>query len=414
MRRSPGHLRGLALVTVAALALAACNNGDDTGDGTGAEPPDSEGVQATGEPLKIGLINQENTPAGSFPELSVAAQAAVDYSNNELDGFGGRPVDLVVCTTTSTPESSQACANEMVEADVEVVVDGIDLALASAYPVLDEAGIPVVGLTPATTTDYTAPNAYFLGGGALAVMLGQIKFAKEELDAETAVVLIDASPVGQAAQSLIQTAADNAGLEISFVSEEADAPDFTPAVTTADDEDADVWLVLHNVPACGGIWKARQSLGIDTPLVTLEICSERELLDSVGGAAEDSYFGGGLDTERPEDDPEVAIFREKLAQYAGEDADYLGTAATGFIDIMTVKSLFDDLAEQGLELTSENFSEYVASVESYHMFMGPEIGPCGQVSIFPAVCDTQVWFTQYVDGAFVDAGPGWMDGADLL
>ena len=34
-----------------------------------------EATAADGEPIVIGMINQENTPAGSYPELSQAAQA---------------------------------------------------------------------------------------------------------------------------------------------------------------------------------------------------------------------------------------------------------------------------------------------------------------------------------------------------
>jgi len=172
--------------------------------------------------------------------------------------------------------------------------------------------------------------------------------------------------------------------------------------------------MLHNPLACAGLLRARQSLGIDTPVVAIGTCSDQETLDAVGDAAEGTIFGGGLDVERPGDNPEISIYREKLPEYAGEDANYLGVASTGFIMVMTLESLFDDLADQGQELSGASLAEYIVSVESYHMFMGPEIGPCGAVPFFPAVCDTQVWFTQYVDGAFIDVGPGWMSGADLL
>jgi branched-chain amino acid transport system substrate-binding protein len=37
--------------------------------------------EATGEPIKIGVQNLEGDPNGSFPEFSVAIQAAADYVN---------------------------------------------------------------------------------------------------------------------------------------------------------------------------------------------------------------------------------------------------------------------------------------------------------------------------------------------
>ncbi len=41
--------------------------------------------EATGEPIKIGVQNLEGDPNGSFPEFSVAMQAAADYVNTELE-----------------------------------------------------------------------------------------------------------------------------------------------------------------------------------------------------------------------------------------------------------------------------------------------------------------------------------------
>ena len=38
-----------------------------------------EAVAATGEPITIGMINQENTPAGSYPELSSGVDAAIAF-----------------------------------------------------------------------------------------------------------------------------------------------------------------------------------------------------------------------------------------------------------------------------------------------------------------------------------------------
>ena len=37
-----------------------------------------EPVASTGEPIKIGHINQEDVPAGSFPEVRLGTEAAID------------------------------------------------------------------------------------------------------------------------------------------------------------------------------------------------------------------------------------------------------------------------------------------------------------------------------------------------
>ncbi|MCH2409153.1 MAG: hypothetical protein MK190_08280, partial [Acidimicrobiales bacterium] len=47
------------------------------------------------DPVLVGLINMENSPAGSFPEARVAIEAAADWVNSELGGINGRPIELV-------------------------------------------------------------------------------------------------------------------------------------------------------------------------------------------------------------------------------------------------------------------------------------------------------------------------------
>ncbi|MSX81691.1 MAG: hypothetical protein F2736_02765, partial [Actinobacteria bacterium] len=66
--------------------------GDDTTLGKIAHSP----VAAKGDPILIGMINQEAGAAGAFPELSAADRAAVAFINNELGGVNGRPIQLEV------------------------------------------------------------------------------------------------------------------------------------------------------------------------------------------------------------------------------------------------------------------------------------------------------------------------------
>lgn len=68
-------------------------------------------LKAEGEPIVIGFQNAEGDPSGSFPEATLGAQAAVEYTNNELGGMGadiqngkpGRPLKL---ESRSTPQPS--------------------------------------------------------------------------------------------------------------------------------------------------------------------------------------------------------------------------------------------------------------------------------------------------------------------
>ena len=54
-------------------------------------------------PVRIGLLNQENDPVGSFPEIRLGIEGAVAYINTELGGIGGHPIELVTCLQNSIP-----------------------------------------------------------------------------------------------------------------------------------------------------------------------------------------------------------------------------------------------------------------------------------------------------------------------
>jgi len=118
-----------------------------------------------GDPIRIGMINQENTPLGSFPELRLGAQAAVDFINAELGGVDGRPVELVPCITTFSVEKSRSCAQELVAKNVDVVTGGIDITSNGSIPVLEQNQMPYVGGIPINFDEMRSPISFQFSGG---------------------------------------------------------------------------------------------------------------------------------------------------------------------------------------------------------------------------------------------------------
>ena len=80
--------------------------------------PDSP-TAATGIPIRIGMINQEGTALGSFPELTAAARSGGRRSSTPSSTAS--TVDrssCVTCITTFSPRSPRACAQELVSKEV--------------------------------------------------------------------------------------------------------------------------------------------------------------------------------------------------------------------------------------------------------------------------------------------------------
>ena len=131
----------------------------------GTVPDEPIAADPDGDPVLIGLINQEDTPLGSFPELRVAAEASVEFINTELGGVGGRPLELTSCVVSFDPEQSQACAQEMVQQDVVALTGGIDVTSNGSIPVLEQNGIPQAGGIPANLIEQRSETMFFFSGG---------------------------------------------------------------------------------------------------------------------------------------------------------------------------------------------------------------------------------------------------------
>src|SRR6478752_6878438 len=75
---------------------------------------------ASGEPIKIGYVNQESF----FPEATIGIDAAVEFANKELSGIGGRPIELVTCTINAAEDGTK-CGNQFAnDSTINLVMTG--------------------------------------------------------------------------------------------------------------------------------------------------------------------------------------------------------------------------------------------------------------------------------------------------
>jgi branched-chain amino acid transport system substrate-binding protein len=142
-----------AAATTAASATseggsATSGGGTDTTEG-GSETTSGGGSATTAAPKKaddslppvvVGFHNLEGGQI-SLPEIREAFLSGVKYVNEELGGINGRPLKAETCNLDVTPESSVNCANQFVEKNVVVAVQGVDVAADAALPIWDQAGL---------------------------------------------------------------------------------------------------------------------------------------------------------------------------------------------------------------------------------------------------------------------------------
>jgi branched-chain amino acid transport system substrate-binding protein len=398
-----------AVPALIALASAACGNG--------GQEPGAPGL--SGEPVVVGFVNLEGAPVGSIPELRVGAEAALQYINAELNGLGGRPLEFDVCITNGSPESSTACANQMVERRVVAVLGGVDLGSAASLPILTAAGIPYIGMTPLLPADFTTDGAFTLDPGGLGTA-ANAAYAADELGAERVAVLHDDSPQGkQLAEAFVKPVLLKRGIRadsVELVAEKQDAADLSPAVAAATRTNPDAVIVVFPPPACSRIMQAVGALGVDAHMLYIGRCGGPSALAAGGAGAEGAYFFSSIrnvDAHRRNRD--VRLYSEKIEQFGGPDVDPASyDTARAFATVMTFYQRLATLEPDTITPASVT-AAFRAAVDA-PAFMGSPYTCDGRQSLpgFVSVCNTRVRIYQFSEGRYRDASGGWISAGAAL
>jgi branched-chain amino acid transport system substrate-binding protein len=428
-------------------AVEGKNAGQFTADlGCALETP----LKAEGEPIIVGMQNSQGDPAGSFPEYTAAIEAAVQFINEELGGLGsnpsegrpGRPIQLETCFMAINPADSQRCANELAGKDPFVVISTLNF-FGNHFPIYEQAGVNVLVSTPITVGDFTAPGVYSVGagGGCLGVHTGLVYAATQELDGQRVAVPWADTPPGVVCYYDLEKkpldvikgvtpgeselANSNPALEHIGVPIKPATPDVTPQVTQVLDFDPDVMIFSAQGADC---WNFVDGLGRagwtprDIPLILSTACLDLANMRDRGDLAKDIYFVGsaGASLSSPDsiDDPrlkfEAQTYVDKGAQY-GMAADDItkGFAGAGWGVMMTLWEQTAIMANEGMELTPENFATQIGGTDGNHLYGSVPFGCAGAPAPYTAVCSSEVSFTQW-DGEKINVIKPVFSGLDLI
>lgn len=389
--------------------------GDGTETTTAAtEPSGSTSLSAvfpelgppTGEEMVIGFVNSEGTPGLDFPEMRVNAQATVDYLN-EHGGFGGRPLRLETCEVKGSPETSQACAQELAGKGVELVLIGLDLF--PDYATYTAANIPVIGVLPILPGDYTA-DALFLTGGNATTTGAMAAVAKEHFGAQTVGIVSADNPGANGTEAALTAALDIAGISHITVKggdNETDAG-YQGLMREAAKDNPDLLISLYSDDGCIGTIRGRAALGIEIPTLTTAICSGKTVLDEVGDDAIGWSFVG---VQTQEDTPELAILQTILAPALGVepeevDSTALGLGALSVIEIMSLAVYGQMMQAEGTEVTGESLFEFLGTSTGLEQWPSGTAVECGSAPAYPTICTFTFPVAEYVEGGQVLTIPG--------
>ncbi len=412
-----------------------------TDDGGEAAPAG----EATGEPFVIGVQNLEGDPNGSFPEFSIAIQAAADYVNAELGGLQGRPIEIELCKSVVSPDDSQRCANELSAAGVDLAISTINF-FGNHFSIYQGSGIPVLAVTPITIADFTSPGVYAIGagGGCLGVHTGLVEFATnnieelEGIDVQKVAVPWADTPPGVVCYNDLEAKP----LDVLNGSEPGDAeragskpdlthigvpvapalPDATPQATEVLDFGGDVIIFSGQGADCWNLVDAMGRLGWtpdQTPLVLSGACTDFTAMAAAGDLAKGIYLTGtengvlapldGLEGQHLDN---ATTYQTKGIEYGmTEDDLFKGFAGQGFSSIMSIWEISQTIDG---DVTGESIADaYAATDGTQPSFGNAPLNCSGAPEPYVSVCGSSISVAQW-DGEQLVTVVDRLNGLDLV
>ena len=367
----------------------------------------SSGSSGSGKPpLVLGFANMEGSPAGSFPEARVGAQAAVDHVNDDLGDVAGRPLSLSVCKTNGTAESSQGCAQKLLAAKPVAVVSGIDLGANASVHVVADARVPYVTGSPTLGAELTTPGVSAFTGGTAADLLGIGDYLISQ-HVTSIHVLHEDLP------GLLTTAIQAAGsifsskgvTDVKLVPEKADAADFAPALTAAAAGHPQAIIVVFPAQACARIMQAAQALSVKAAMYYPGACASPAVVAGQEAALGNSYFASG--------------FVPVGASGGGADADdfrkRVPAAQRSPISEASYAAVLDLAALMAGGATNRTalLAKLAATRNQPGVLAHPYTCDGKQLPLLTSVCNSNVRLLQYKGGAFTDVVGQWINGGEL-
>lgn len=222
----------LTALLCAGSTLAACG-GDDV---------EAEAGTGDGDTIKVLTYGPFEAKGFSLPQVKTGAQAGVDKVN-EAGGINGHKLELIACNDNNDPNTAAGCARQAVQEKVVAVLGGFSTFEPQLIPVLEKAGIPVIGGTP--ITNFTSKVIYPVTGGAASSLfgLGAAMAGNPTCEGRVGAVIEDFAAT-QGAVKLFELGVLASGAEFTGVSKAPQgARDFAPAVTAASENAACVGFV---------------------------------------------------------------------------------------------------------------------------------------------------------------------------
>ncbi|WP_412520797.1 ABC transporter substrate-binding protein [Actinomadura madurae] len=207
---------GVAASAAAVLLLAACGSGGS-----------SNSSSLTGEPVKIGMAVALTGQSASIYSLSKGVAESWEEYANSHGGINGRPVEILVRDTKSSPAEGLTAAKELVKSDKVVAMTVLDqVAEPGITSYLASTDVPMLG----NVVSVAAPQKGNFAVGTIvpAYLPGQMAVAKQLGASKVGQFYCAEAPVCAQTSEIYKRAAPANGLQFAGgLAVSYSAPNFT-------------------------------------------------------------------------------------------------------------------------------------------------------------------------------------------
>jgi len=285
------------------------------------------GKKAAGTPVKVGLINNEGSSPQSEPSVGDAAVAAADYANAELGGIGGHPIKVYRCGENEDTASATACANQMVQDNVAVVVIGSTSMGAAMVPIISKAGIPYVSVTGSASQELTTPGTFMWSGGYEATLTGFAKYAAQHGYKKVTAFVVNVPSAIAGAQQLGAPLFKAQGVGLTIEGVPPGVPDATSQVTAGLSGNPAAALIIADEGTCTSVLKALNVVNPSLPAMGITSCLTTSATQALGRAMNGVKIFGASAPQA--DDAEAKLYQYVMAKWAPK-ANSTGYTVTGY------------------------------------------------------------------------------------
>ena len=350
--RAPRVVVPAAAAALGLTALAACSS-----SGGGSSPASgisaavgakyagggTVGKKATGTPITIGWVNQQGgTP--SYPEGTVAFDAAVAYINDELDGIDGHPIAIVNCFIVASTQQAQGCAEQMVNNSsvVAVALGSTSLGNEEFHQTIDGKK-PVIEGNANPGPDLVSANTYALNSGAISGVVSSGAYAKQ-IGASTASVIADNQPSDQVISQNIGGAIARQGIKVNYAYFPVNSTDLASAVEAAKIGSTSISVPgTVSPPECIAYAQTVKQLEITEPTLAASSCVTSNLKAALGDYPQFDYTYPYLNINAADSTGQVAFYKAVMAKYAGASAQLGIDAPYNFGQAFAIAKMLNDV-----------------------------------------------------------------------